>query len=291
MADYLSRLLDRTRGDVPILERRSAQPFEPSSPESALDVPSSASATIETHATDDSVGRRDLSPVLPVNQQPEVAHASRPAVHPRSIPAPAGAAELEPLAAPRAGQSRAERKPVLTNRADASESPSPVPNHDGTMGSKNPKRAAVPTTFVESVAFLASSPVRSSRPAPAHPQPVGVSRPADVTSTASVLGAGARRVVRITAAEMSLALPSRISEHDHSEAPYGPMPTAVFTPIPSVAVRPATAAPPPAIHVTIGRIEVRAIPDAAVPHPRSAGRAAPRLSLDAYLRLREGRAT
>jgi hypothetical protein len=50
------------------------------------------------------------------------------------------------------------------------------------------------------------------------------------------------------------------------------------------------APPPPVIHVTIGRVEVRAAPPrplAAAPAPRPA---APKLSLDEYLRSRRGRA-
>jgi hypothetical protein len=45
--------------------------------------------------------------------------------------------------------------------------------------------------------------------------------------------------------------------------------------------------PPPAIHVTIGRVEVRAVPPAAPP-PHPAQPTAPRVSLDEYLRGRTG---
>jgi hypothetical protein len=57
-------------------------------------------------------------------------------------------------------------------------------------------------------------------------------------------------------------------------------------PVPTVA-RPSTATSPPPIHVTIGRVEVRAIlptPQS----PRSAPPPAPKLSLDDYLKQRNG---
>jgi hypothetical protein len=50
---------------------------------------------------------------------------------------------------------------------------------------------------------------------------------------------------------------------------------------------PAPAAVPAAINVTIGRIEIRATP-AMSPPRRSAARAGPQLSLEDYLRSRNG---
>jgi hypothetical protein len=57
---------------------------------------------------------------------------------------------------------------------------------------------------------------------------------------------------------------------------------------PPAAVGQQPAAPVPTIHVTIGRVEVRAVPAQPVPSARQPKPTGPRLSLDEYLKLRTG---
>jgi len=272
MSDFLSRVLARSQGQAPVLQRRRASLFEP---------------------------------------QPAVAQVEAPASRPTSPqPAPSAPLSREPAAvmerAPIQPFPVAVRAPAELDATPVSRSESPVRSREqprepaeerGTVlvevGLGPPVAAPVARPMAPSFEASVAPPVvtpgaplaRPSAPAPAVTPPVrrraGVPRPGSET----IPRAGSEAVA-----------PAPIEAPALVEAPrptvVTPLPRPTLSSARGLTRRPAapvmTSAPPaPAIQVTIGRIEVRAVQSPSAPARRQ-GPAGPRLSLEEYLKSRAG---
>ena len=262
MSDFLSRVLARSQGQAPVLQRRRASLFEP---------------------------------------QPAVAQVESPASRPASPqPAPSAPLSREPAAvmerAPIQPFPVAVRAPAELDATPVSRSESPVRSREqprepaeerGTVlvevGLGPPIAAPVARPMAPSFEASVAPPVvtpgaplaRPSAPAPAVTPPVrrraGVPRPGSETipRAGSEAVAPAPRPTVVT----PLPRPPLSSARGLTRRPAAPVMT--------------SAPPAPAIQVTIGRIEVRAVQSPSAPARRQ-GPAGPRLSLEEYLKSRAG---
>jgi hypothetical protein len=260
MADFLARLIDRARGDAPVLVRRAAHRFEPSASPASSPELSSARTWAERDALDADGGPR--SPMSSAEAsvttftRASALRASEREIDAHDVPRAAsseGTIRRDPVAAEPVGEppARGTRRVVASLEDAAAFVTSPVPQSRGPAA-----------TFAEA--------------------PAARRRTSELEHEPSPIDAVGRRHTRASAA---ISQPPRLPDAHHAAtSPVAPIagrvPAAATTP----SSNPTAAAP--TIHVTIGRVEVRAVP--APPPARSAGPTAPRLSLDAYLRARAG---
>jgi hypothetical protein len=260
MADFLARLIDRARGDAPVLVRRAAHRFEPAASPASRPELSSAYTSGERDALD-----ADGGPPLPM---PRAA---------RSLMTSTPANAFRPL--------QQESDPPEVPRAASSEDTIRRDPFEAEPASQPPVRGArrVVASLEDAAAFV-TSPVPTSRSSVAAlaEAPAAWRRTSALEHEPPPIDAAGRRQTRASVA---------IGEHPHVPNVHRVVPSPVAPiagRVPAATAAPASnpTAAAPTIQVTIGRVEVRAVP--APPPPRSAGPAAPRLSLDAYLRSRAG---
>lgn len=280
---HLARLLERVAPSEPPLRRRQpalfetaqAAPAEPmvdvveTSPVRRDDPPAIAHTVARPRAAD--------VPVAPV-QPAAVLHAE-----PEADRAPPAA--LRPVA-------RADRAPRVdpTVRAVIAEAPPRAMPMAAQVAAILPAATRVPAALPAQPASLAATPPRPTQPPaePVRPQRLPAPR-AEAPAPAS----------RAQARPVPAAAPLQPKPTAAPPAPAPVQPRAAQPPAlsPRHATRRQAAAPPPApraaarelppIEVTIGRIDVRAVTGAPAA-PRATNAAAPRLSLDQYLRDRGG---
>jgi hypothetical protein len=254
--DFLSGLLDRAQGRAPVVERRRPALFEPPRPasgdslvEASLEA---APAYSEPHAT---AYARDLTapPPAPRPPVPTGTTLSAPPVQPAPLvePVPARQPAIPAHPAPPAHQPRPQES-LITRTI-----------HETTVA-REPAQPAVQ--------------VRIAQPPPAPVPPVA---PVRATATAPVPGQPSPRPD--SPAPAPAIQPRPPAPRVATQNPARP-------PAPSQIARASIqrpGSPEPTIHVTIGRIEVRAMPPA-VPASRSPRPNGPKLTLDSYLRARNG---
>ena len=252
MSGFLDVLIARTEGRLPVLERRVRALFEPpaGAPAASLDLGSAVATPL---AADRDSGS---SPAATAGASRQSARGSAPLARTSSD---------EPVA-----------------RVGAVLRPQPV----APIG---PRPASVP-----------GDAHRTAEAAPAHDRPLA--RPSPAAARPDNVPALHRPRAEVRPASASVA---RTAKHGELAAatPIGPLQRRT-APAPHAAVvlarvqanavarrdAPFAAAPTPApVQISIGRVEVRAVQAAPDP-PRASGPATPRLSLDDYLRQRNGSA-
>lgn len=265
MTGFLAALVARTEGQLPLLERRPRALFEPAQ---GLALAASAELTL---------GREGDSPIDPTISESlrRSAQEGSPATT-GDLPAPPPQSTREtttqPVEAMTSPQRRATppRQPVLS---ESTVEPAPLPPTPQSTRKFEPAPVATLQT-------VAAAPTR--RPPAIHEDAkpgrrvdeAAPSIASDVQSTSLPTTAASRPSGALERRPTSSNLPI-IARANANVAP---------------ARRPATAAAPamPAsVHISIGRVEIRAVTTAAE-KPRTSTPAAPRLSLDDYLRARNG---
>ncbi len=284
-AGYLARLVERVAPTEPTLRRRQPALFEGTY--AALAEP--APDVVDTH-----VARHDAAPTL-----------AEPAASLRPVDAPAA-----PMLAPRRSTPRPEQERAPFTAPHPVAMPHEAPRVDSTVRVvmvEAPARAVpLPAVFVPAATSRApASPpeppatpevMMRSRPAPAPEREAAPRSRRAAEPPAEAPMAHSRAEARAT----PMATPTQPKPSAASPAPTATPPRPALPPALSprnAARRQAATAPQPApraaarelppIEVTIGRIEVRAV-TGAPSAPRGTTTAAPKLSLDQYLRDRGG---
>jgi len=275
MNAFLAGLVDRAQGRAPVLERRPRALFEPQRPEPAARIEEIAQdtsadeprvAAAASHAAHPSLERpidRPLLPAVAPLARP-VGREPAPARH-ESMPARPALLAVEPLPASRRGSASTDD--------DAPRSP----RRSSTPEARDTSREPAPRRAETANAALPTAPVRprSAEATAREPRPREASTPASPAVTtvqhvhhhhaASPAAARATTPVVCPAVLLAKAAQSPPPRREPAAAP----------------------ASPPPVQITIGRVEVRAV-HAPAERARSAAPAAPRLSLDDYLRRRSG---
>lgn len=305
--DFFAALLDRSQDQASVLQRRQPSRFEPLAWQTApvMDIDEAIHQGTESPP---SVAQAPSSPAAPVPfEEPETPRGREtgaseaagrmvPGSPPPSVREPdAGHGELNYLEDEIAGLSQSIRRlERLPGEASVAESPAP----------------GEPLLRLEKETIIVERPVPDP---PTHPGAVlppsgfAAALSSEVQRYASPKGT-AREEVRREArqpaeVERHMAPQPAVRKASHTD---GPAPGAAI--VPRLAVQPAPGmpsvpsasrrenraqasapvqAPPTTVHVSIGRIEIRATPAAAKP-ARSQAAVGPRLSLDDYLKTRNG---
>jgi hypothetical protein len=285
MSAYLSRLIDRTQGCAPALQRRRAALFEPV-------VPWTGSMTGSTTASQDGAFER-REPATASRR----ANVSDPDTHysPDSPMQPKTAAS-HGQAVPGASMSHTMPGDDRPSQAERTSTQTTMPPHGtsvkdaGDLAWTPPDTKPAPPRAPSIDATSSDSAEREAREArvrvPEAHSPAHLSRP-DSPAFATPMAS------RSHASHAGIEDSSQTVPRTSATAPRTTTPTArttvtrtVFQPGSPAAAQ--TAAASPTVQITIGRIEVRAISEPARGAQRVAHAAAPRLSLDDYLRARGG---
>ena len=295
-AGYLGRLAARMHDDEPPLQRRRPALFEPTS------IPPMEPA--EPFGESVEVMREDAAPLAAAvrRREPEPrAFEATPLVSPSQAPSVPTMRHFPASVSPRAPEitepAIPARQPPRMAEAPSLRGDEPQPMQalavDRTISERAPTATSIAAAMPKASAAPAAPPDQSVRPvqterAPSHPAPV----------EARPLRAEQRAVKppdaeSIFARREESAKPAPSPIVNRAREPEGARPS-VRT---SIATSPAHTAPiararapmPSPVHVTIGRIEVRAVP-APSPQKRDTPVAGPRLTLDDYLRGRGGNA-
>lgn len=260
MSDFLSALLDRATGQLPVLERRRAALFEPEpSVEAALPFPEAPLPQESAGHPQPFEARYIPSSALPAAETRAVPVVVRERV---SSPADAFAPETAPDRRPTEVKT-VEREHTLTER---------------TVEVRTEAQQQ-PLLRVERIVEHRPMFVPAIREAAEAPrQPEMRSRQEPLLKPAMPAPSAVRPNPQETKA------PERRQQQPVFPGP-ARQPVAVRRPL-SVPRAPEQPAPEPTIHVTIGRVEIRAASTpASVPPVKPAG---PKLKLDEYLRARNG---
>jgi hypothetical protein len=260
MSDFLSSLVDRALSRADVIERRRPSLFEPLGGGGQLHSPAPGSLGFYDN---EQAGEEPLA----------VAEA------PAAPPAPAST--------PRTRRSESVEPPHSFSRiASAQSEPG---------GLTHPIPPAPPRLVETKFEREAEKPARQSRLGPRHQEPAALELPAPAPA-ANAVSRGRARPEQKRENESG----DRRLREDHSISVSAKPPTTPVSPLPQPAARapalpvrisPAialkTAAQEPTIHVTIGRVEIRATTASPAPS-RPARPAAPKLNLEDYLRSRAG---
>jgi translation initiation factor IF-2 len=254
MPGFLATLVARAEGQLPLLERRPRALFEP-----AVDAPAAPLATMDTRPG------RGAAPAAP----PPRAVEARMAPHRETGEPPPS----PPIGHTPPGLSQAAGVP-LAPRADSPVRPEA--EHGALLvalpAAHPTARAAdvpAPTARTSADASREEPPPVLQRAGPLRePVPVVVPAARPVKEPAPPSGALQHRATSSTLGTVARARDPGVGSSRHA--------------------MPAAAAPLPApVQISIGRVEIRAV-QAAADRPRATGPAAPKLSLDDYLRGRSG---
>ncbi len=281
MNDYLGNLAGRALGLTPVVRPRLASIFEP-----VTASPSSFNAA-ESSATEDSSSRLDVKAQAPLHDRPPrddarehdrmarrlvVEERERPVREPRDTEAPHVTSRsrlIEPRPKPQdviERQSPPPRTPMLTQPAAALVEP-PTP--------RTPPRQEITSDVAERAR-------QSAMPRPRVEADLPHWKDADRRLTALER----RRELRIPQHEFA----TRPPERERAGRLEGRDRQVEASRIDRAPASPIGHEPARAVHVTIGRVEVRAIvPPEPAPRSRSRAAKAASLSLDDYLKTRSGR--
>lgn len=280
MSDFFSSLLERATGAAPVLPRRRASIFEPSRLGNEAVIPGMASRSgLETQDDETVAADTPLStsaPRLPQRPPNPVSRSTAEPITERWATPEAVSPTQRPIA-PAATRVPAAEPTVAAENAPAPLAAQPVPQI-------RIERRVLPST-VQRIETIVERQVEVPPPAARVPRQSHEEReslkhppaPAGLAPSAASFA----RPERVPASPVPPA-PARPSTGRFAEAPLAPRRAAPSPPPPAAAER----AEAPAIHISIGRIEIRATAPAAP--PAAAKRAAPRLGLSDYLRSRDG---
>jgi hypothetical protein len=298
MTDFLTRLAERAMGlgrvVRPVVPSRYAPDvngLQPGAPVLEDDTMPEAVPPVATAASPEVVGRYSIDAL----GRSVAADSARPAVAPGEI----GAALTARLPAdspsgppPRSATGPAPRPSPLVGFEEGDDAPA--------RSTPRPARPAAVTAERWEQRRVNQAPVVPAPPAPRDRPSDDVAPP--TSSAPREAGSSAEMVAPLTGRSRFTTPPAGpflVVPHPRVDASVGgpsrelgpPTEPAVARPHPTFEVSPAPAGPAPTVRVTIGRIEVRAVPPPAPPEPRPAPRSAePALSLDDYLKLRRGAA-
>ena len=253
MNGFLAALVARTEGRLPVLERRPLSLFEP--------LARSAPVTPLVHSEqqhDDPRGAPSPPPAMPPAARSDV--RDPPVADRSSHGAPtarrSGVLAPEPMAV--TGRHAA---PGLHEERPAAGRPAAVPHAPSAKVAARDARVAMPG--------VEAPPAVHPRAGREHAEGAGALAPAP-DRAATLAGALQQGPAPRTQPSVSLARAQAMNAARREPAPI--------------------AAPTPApVHISIGRVEIRAV-QASADKPRAIGPAAPRLSLDDYLQRRNGAA-
>lgn len=278
MTDFLSHLAARAINAAPVVQPRPLTVFEPWPTDGALgarrlpDIMSDDASTVEM-ALDGTRPTREAAPAesnpaTPIMAAPTMEETSR-AVSPstRSDFAARSAVPRDPASSPTIAPI-AERATSSTMAAPQF-APPPIIDHPD-----EPRRPAAPTSPAERLIVERERIGREPEKPPISvltPQTDLVEKSAAPVTSPSIVQPVVERVIDRRADSVS---PDRSRD---TRSPSPPAPPNEAPPEPPA---------PPVIHVTIGRVEVRATPTTAA--PRRAAHSTPTLSLEDYLRSRNG---
>ena len=253
MNGFLAALVARTAGQLPVLERRPRSLFEPAA----------CGATAALVERESRPGEMDRTSSLPRETMPTMQPGARDPIAPartaesETIPNHAGVLAQEPVIATRRSAPQRRDEPPATPHAALAP---PTPAERLTLSGV--RQAAPP--------FEPWPAVRPRRQAEAaHGDPPRQLAPA-VVEAATPIGTLQPRPTPRAQSIVSLARAQAINAA-RREAP------------------PAASPAPAPVQISIGRVEIRAVQTSA-DKPRAVGPAAPRLSLDDYLKHRNDKA-
>ena len=281
MSDFLSNLVDRALDRGPVLERRRPSLFEPVRGAAGVGGASAGTALAQDEAEGSNFQLQDQAQ----SKKP----TSPSATHSETSPAQAA---QKPLTAVREFESAQPQKVSLTAVwGEPNENIQPRPSQaQRRIADEEVARNRIVETIIETKIEQTQPLIRREEVL----EPKNQSLPPPPSTPI------AERIVRVVEAVRD----TRVKTTDKSQVqPLPPTPSKspsrpFLTPAPIAQpaisrqqrrVSPEREIPPalPTIQITIGRLEIRATSPAAVP-PRASRSAGPKLSLDAYLRSRNG---
>jgi hypothetical protein len=318
MSDFLRTLAARAEGRLPVLERRPRALFEAAPGAAAID---EGQPTRGTVAVDEVQPARGAVPVdevqpargaVPVDEvQPARGAVAVDEVQRRGMVTPSPT-RLAPGEADESQAASRHGEGLLTTTAHAA--PEGIPRRSGRDDSAprqaTPQRGLLQPEPSVPVAHQVLSGVQARDALPAMPRISAPASPAALAA-ARVVNAGTRS--RDETPEQRSRSDSRNGDADGTPqakpnerngaptiGPLHPQPMQAARPAVLVARQQSKATPrrdapastalaaPAPVQISIGRIEIRATSNASADRPRAVGPTAPRLSLDDYLRSRNG---
>lgn len=282
MNHFLAGLIDRAEGRMPVLERRARALFEPPEPGGSRplesleydDIPTRSRHAAQSHRSDDVGTPR---PPMRVDTPPSDVR-QRDAIAVRHSDDAERAPRRNSDATPRGGSLTAEHVPSVRPRAALAGdvdriAPHATPREPVVDRPESRAPIVERTPAPERAPIAARTPMSEQRPAPRERRvldaPPAMVRSTSVERTRASLPATPKSNEAVTPRSAVLLARAQTSATIRRE-------------------RPAAVLPPP-VQITIGRVEVRAVAAPSGRAPSSAP-AAPRLSLDEYLRQRDGAA-
>jgi len=266
MSGYIGNLLGRTLGDAPLLRPRAPSVFEPVA-EPAADLQSTWLAAppsvppVESRPVLSAVPSRETAPEPPSAPRPRLDATLPDPPPPMTAPEPHAHESTPPLPRARKQEAATPHEPARPGLRIATPpvlpSVRPAPSTDRATANVEPLRAVRPGTST------------GPEPAPAAPAHLQAPPPLALRPAA--------------AAALHTSRPPVL--------PRGPLPSRESRVAPRLAARVPLAPEPaaePGIRVTIGRVDVRAVVAPQTQSRATRSEPAPRLSLDDYLRSRDG---
>jgi hypothetical protein len=291
VTDFLSRLVERATGEPVGLQRRRPALFEPPVLASGLARAEPEHSLSEPHLVEAQEERVVSAPAEPAAERP-AAPLAIPSMSLRPTPGPPHSVgtpergEDRPLGLPSSAHDPpAEAAPAEGLRLRPRRTVQPEPIIQLPVASRGPQKQAVPADPLSSVEPHRSSP-RPAEPAQRSEPPLTPARPALVPPPSQLQPTVGDTGPR--AARSEIDRPDQSPAKPATPPPFAPLPRHEIPRVrPAAAVTQQRQPGPPTIHVTIGRVEVRAVPPPPVA-TRPQRPTGPRLSLDDYLKLRAG---
>ena len=299
MNDFLGRLAQRALAPAPAVRPRLASPFEPLAGAAAT-----APAELDPRPTVESPAAQPSASDLPglvrndqTESRPDEPAIRRPSLTPLTGSNLTLSAAANPLPRPASGERAAGRG---EGNAPSNRPASPLPSRStaGDDGEKNdplPQPPLASMTAARGPAPSVGSPTRPVPPAIFEHNHLPPSQPAEGRHTPLRNDGQPVPLARDDTPSFSspkpAAVPPRAASriiHPHVRLP-DPATAATDagrSSTPSVPAAAPVAAMPPDVHITIGRVEIRAMTPPAP--PRASSRPAPRVSLDDYLKQTAG---
>jgi hypothetical protein len=272
MTDFLSALLDRALDRAPVLERRRASLFEPVAGFGPSFAPPMEGSTEEIGYVP-----RTL-PSAPERMEPALVH------HPRATPSEETAAPSNVTPAP------PPAPPPSIERTPFRETPrvpvTPAPNETVVVAKRietEERRIERETEIVRPVMRTAPAPPVETRREATRPAPSPAFEAQRPRATDEMVAQ------RAEPRELALKIPV-IPVAARPAKPAAPAPVLAQPPRPLMRIQPAEQerkSAEPTVQVTIGRIEIRAVPPP-WPHTAAPRPTTPKLKLEDYLRARSG---
>jgi hypothetical protein len=265
---YLAQLVAQVRDSEPVLRRRQPSLFEPA--------PGAVQASLQAETADDSMQRAPWTSAAPV-----VPAAVPPALRIERLPAPHSSATAQP----ETGTTPRPRGEPLRVDASFSAAP-PAAGSNASATRRVPHAPAADPAAHHAARATGTVPADPQAKAPVHRAPSdGQTHSRTLQPTGSLLASAAAPMAARHAAN-PLPQPTRPPPAPQPGLSHAPRRAAAPASASSQPASPAAPRELPPIHVTIGRVEVRAV---AAPAPAERSRrAAPRTNLEQYLRERHG---